>query len=249
MSADPSDHDVAFVVDDERSMRDIVSFALETQGFVTREFGTAEAAWRALRTEQPDLMVVDHMLPGASGIQLCSWVRAESSIPIIMLTARGESRDRIHAFEEGVDDYVVKPFHPRELALRAQALVRRAKAMRNDTLEVGPIAIRPMHGTVHVGGAPVHMTTQEYRLLVALASRPGEVLDFRQLCVAGWGTSYSAGSKELLKTSLYRLRIKLDTAVPGTGALLHSVRGQGYCLVLPDAPPPAPEARDQQRAH
>lgn len=227
-----SEQPLAFVVDDEPAMLDIVTFALETQGFAHRSFRNAEDAWVALHRERPDLLVLDVMLPGRSGVDLCRRVRDVSDVPVLLLTARGETADRLQGLEAGADDYVTKPFHPRELALRAQGLVRRAQGMRRETLEFGPVTVQPLSSTVHAGRQRVELTPTEYKVLLALITHPEEVLEFRRLLHLVWGDADRVGARELLKTAVYRVRLKLEAAEPGSGGVLHSVRGVGYQLSL-----------------
>ncbi|WP_104087346.1 response regulator transcription factor [Arthrobacter sp. GMC3] len=220
---------LAFVVDDEPAMLDIVTFALETQGFIYQSFRSAEALWQALRHTIPDLVVLDVMLPGVSGITMCRRIKASTQIPVILLTAKGESADRIAGLEAEADDYMVKPFHPRELALRAQRLVRRAPE-QSQVIAAGPFELDPAGDCVCVGTARVLLTPNEFKVLTALVSQPGKSLGFDQLLLAGWRDADRLGGRQMLKTAVYRLRHKLESAVPGAGEHIESVRGTGYRL-------------------
>src|SRR5690606_13415819 len=165
----------ALVVDDERQMRDIVSFALETQGFTTVEAADAEKAWAACERQAFDVIVLDVMLPRASGISLCRRIRVLSDVPIILLTAKGEAADRVAGLEAGADDYVVKPFHPRELALRAMAVVRRYREGHAVSRIVnGGLVIDPRSFSALRDGERLNLTQSEFALLLALASRLDE---------------------------------------------------------------------------
>ncbi|WP_407441251.1 response regulator transcription factor [Rhodococcus sp. (in: high G+C Gram-positive bacteria)] len=226
MAEDP----LAFVIDDEPAMLDIMTFALETQGFRCEGFRTAEAAWVALSRHRPDLVVLDVMLPGMSGITLCGRIRATTDIPVMLVTAKSEPRDRIAGLEADADDYVVKPFHPRELALRAQRLVRRRQSANSALTEYGSLTLSPGEVLAILGTERIPVTGSEYKVLAALLAQPDETLDFRELLIAGWGEADRLGGREILKTTVYRLRHKLDASVPDSGRLIESIRGVGYRL-------------------
>lgn len=219
---------VALVVDDEPSMRDIVTFALETQGFRTLTAASAEEAAECLEHESVDLVVLDVMLPGESGVRLCRDVTASRDIPVMLLTALGETAQRIEGLEAGAADYMAKPFHPRELALRAARLVRARRPLGE--LRAGPLALDPRRSTAHVGGQRIDLTSHEFRLAVAFVEHAGEVLPFRSLLDHGWDDPDLIGGRDLLKTTIYRLRAKLDGDEPGRAGVIRSVRGVGYAF-------------------
>ncbi|MDO5696586.1 MAG: response regulator transcription factor [Dermatophilus congolensis] len=224
---------VALVVDDEAQMRDIVTFALETQGFETRQAATVEEAWALLGGSAVDLVILDVMLPGESGIDLCRRICATSEVPVILLTALGDTQERIAGLEAGAADYVAKPFHPRELALRASGLVRRR--LRGDgTLRCGPLRIDTRASKVFVGERRVELTHNELRVLAALMEHQGETLSYHTLLLLGWDDADLIGGRELLKTVVYRLRLKIESARPRAGELIRNVRGVGYVLDLPE---------------
>ncbi|MCC9177232.1 response regulator [Arthrobacter sp. zg-Y750] len=231
MTAQP----LALVVDDEPQMIDIVSFALETQGFETVTARDAEKAWQIFKVRDLDLLVLDVMLPQASGLSLCRRIREVSSVPILLLTARGETKDRVEGLEAGADDYVTKPFHPRELALRAEAIVRRTRSQpAPGTLVYGPLQIAGSSASLN--GRILNLTPTEFRLLVRLASEQGKPVSFRHLLLAGWQMEEGPGAKEMLKTAVYRLRLQL--AEHGYQKAVGAVRGAGYQLTF-TAPVPA----------
>ena len=221
---------LAWVIDDEPASVDIVTFALETQGFRWRSFRAAQPAWTALRAEQPDLIVLDVMLPDQSGVELCRRIRDRWSVPVLLLTAKGESSDRIAGLEAGADDYVTKPFHPRELALRAQVLVQRHQPQENTVFESADVRLQVAQHEVFVASSRVMVTPSEFRALHVLIEHAGETMPFARLVSAVWGDIDRIGNRELLKTTVYRLRRKLDAARPGTGARIRSVRGVGYAF-------------------
>ncbi|AIY02732.1 hypothetical protein ART_3133 [Arthrobacter sp. PAMC 25486] len=220
---------LAFVVDDEPAMLDIVTFALETQGFIHQSFRAAEACWSAMRHTVPDLVVLDVMLPGVSGITMCQRIKASTQIPVILLTAKGESADRIAGLEADADDYIVKPFHPRELALRAQRLVRRVTD-QGQAISAGAFELDPAGDSVCVDSVRVLLTPNEFKVMTALVSQPGKTLGFDRLLLAAWRETDRLGGRQMLKTAVYRLRHKLESAVPGAGECIESVRGFGYRL-------------------
>lgn len=225
-----NDQPLAYVIDDEPAMLDIATFALETQGFQTEAFSSAESAWTALNHKRPDLVLLDVMLPRASGITLCRRIKANWSIPVILVTAKGEASDRIAGLEADADDYVAKPYHPRELALRAQRLVRRPDAALSAQTVAGRISLDPASHDALIDEHSIPVTVNEFKLLSALMSRPDVVLGFGQLLLLGWGESDRLGEREMIKAAIYRLRHKLDAAVPGSSAVIENVRGTGYLL-------------------
>lgn len=222
---------VALVVDDEPQMRAIVTFALETQGFRCLEAGSAELGWELVETTPLDLVVLDVMLPGEDGIVLCRRIREGYQVPVILLTARSEVGDRVEGLESGADDYLTKPFSPRELALRAQAVVRRARpAVSPGRIVVGSLEIdlATMRASDH--GEPLQLSVNELRLLVALASRPGEPIAWRDLVHEVWATVSDEGGREMLKTAVYRLRSRLEVD-PSRPERILTVRGVGYRML------------------
>lgn len=220
----------ALVVDDEPQMLDIVSFALETQGFTTITARDAESAWHLFSNHRTELLVLDIMLPHSSGLTLCRRVREISNVPIILLTARGEVQDRLTGLEAGADDYITKPFHPRELALRAESLVRRSRPATPQLLRHGPLVVE--NGQASINGRIFPLSDIELRLLTVLMTNPGTTVTFKQLLMAGWQQVEGPGGREMLKTSIYRLRIRL--AAEGIPKAFTSVRGEGYLLVPHD---------------
>ena len=213
------------VVDDERQMVSIVGFALETQGFTTSSARSAEEAWRMFGAESFDLVVLDVMLPGASGVRLCERIRTVSDVPVILLTARGEESDRLAGLLAGADDYVTKPFSPRELVSRVKAVLRRAEGVarrapaifRFDGFEVD-VGRRE----ARVDGVPVPLATREFDLLLHLCENRGLALSRRQLLDGVWGTDW-IGDDRTVDVHVRQLRKKLGDALP-----LDTVWGVGY---------------------
>ena len=230
----------ALVVDDESQMVSIVSFALETQGFQTVGARSAEAAWRLLEASDFDLVVLDVTLPGASGMQLCERIRSAYDTPVILLTARGEEDDRLRGLIAGADDYITKPFSPRELALRAAAVVRRTRGRLSATAQLanGPLVIDPGRRTAHLDGVLLALSDVEFRLLSVLARHTGEVVGWRTILNEVWSTAETMGGRDMIKTTVYRLRQQLG---PAAERLIVTVRGSGYLMPRQEddgSPPP-----------
>ncbi|PPB48608.1 DNA-binding response regulator [Arthrobacter pityocampae] len=218
---------LALVVDDEPQMLDIVTFALETQAFSHVSAKDAVTAWQLFRARHFDLVVLDVMLPQSSGLSLCRRIREVSDVPVLLLTAKSGVQDRIAGLEAGADDYVTKPFHPRELALRAEAIVRRsAPTPESSELVHGPLRISQEKATVH--GRYLHLSALELRLLRRLASAHGQPVSFRDLLLSGWQIDEGPGGREMLKTALYRVRKALHGE--GLPRAIRAVRGVGYEL-------------------
>lgn len=227
---------IALVCDDEPQMLSIVSFALETQGF---ECVTAPSTARPqdlLDARSFDLLILDVMTPTGSGVDLVKRIRAAGdAVPVILLTALGDEEDRIRGLEAGADDYVTKPFSPRELALRAQAVVRRAApapARADRGLEAGALAIGADRRTATWRGAPLQLSPTELRVLTVLVAHEGEDVAWRDLLNEAWETTDAVGAHDMIKTTMYRLRRQLERAGMDP-ACVQPVRGVGYRLVVP----------------
>jgi DNA-binding response OmpR family regulator len=222
----------ALVVDDEPQMTMIIGFALETQGFAVLVAHDGATALNLLRTRAVDLVVLDVLMPAMDGLSLCERIRARSDVPIMLLTALATPDDVITGLERGADDYVTKPFHPREVALRAAALVRRRET--GAALRVGALTIDPTARTVDLGGQRLDLPYTEFKLLLHLANRRGVPQSWQDLLRAVWGTTEIVGGRDVVKTTVYRLRSRLTVAGDGT-AYVRTIRGVGY--VMPDLPP------------
>ena len=222
---------VALVVDDEPQMVSIIEFALSTQGFQCFTARNASEAWNTLQNRRIDLVILDIMLPDTSGRELCRRIRAYCDSGILMLTALGTETDRIRGLEAGADDYLTKPFSPRELALRAQALVRRLRGSDTEdtTLSLGELNVDSANGRVTVAGELVHLTDLERKLMAALARNYPEAASLRELANEVWGVSLDAPLRDTVKTTVYRLRKRLQAAGVD-GDVITSQRGNGYCL-------------------
>lgn len=220
------------VVEDDEATRSAVAANLAGHGYAVEEAGTARDALRAWDAGRPDLVIVDLGLPDRDGSEVVRWIRREATTPILILSARGEERDKVTALELGADDYVTKPFGMAELRARVAALLRRAAGPAADaagTLSLGPLTLDLARREVHVGGAAVDLTPREYELLKAMMSQPGRVLTRGRLLRAVWGQAY-AEEAHYLHVYVSRLRRKLADADP-TGRvrdLIVAEPGVGY---------------------
>ncbi|MDP9491039.1 MAG: response regulator transcription factor [Actinomycetota bacterium] len=219
------------VVDDEPIVREVVVRYLERDGHRTVEAGDGDSARALLERELPDLVVLDVMLPGTDGLSLCRWIRARSDLPVIMLTARGEEADRIVGLELGADDYVTKPFSPRELAARVRTVLRRAEppAFGEARASVGELEIDAATREVTRAGKVLKLTAKEFDLLWFLASHPRHVFSRSQLMDRVWGYE-SALDTGTVTVHVRRLREKIEED-PAQPKLLETVWGVGYRLV------------------
>jgi DNA-binding response OmpR family regulator len=223
----------ALIVDDEPHMTVIIEFALQTQGFTALVAYDGATALQLLRTRDVDLVVLDVMMPTLDGLTLCQRIRARSDVPIMLLTALTQPDDVIKGLESGADDYVTKPFHPREVALRAQALVRRRLDAPGGALEVGDLRIDPAARVATVAGARLDLPYTEFKLLSCLAARRGRPLSWQELLRDVWGTTDLAGGRDLVKSTIYRLRARLAAVSSGV-EYVRTLRGVGY--LMPDLP-------------
>jgi len=216
------------VVEDEPAIRDAVVFALEQERFQVEYVEAAAEALAAVRAQAPDLVLLDIMLPDGSGIDVCRELRAESDVPIIMLTARGTELDRVLGLEVGADDYVVKPFSVAELVSRVRALLRRRELDRmgpGRLLSVGKLRVELVRQEASVDGRSVALTPAEMRLLSRLASDPERAFTRDELMEALWDTALP-GASRACDTHVLNLRRKLA----GSGVSIDTVRGLGYRL-------------------
>jgi DNA-binding response OmpR family regulator len=216
------------VVDDEPIVRDVVVRYLERDGFATLEAGDGEKARELIEAREPGVIVLDVMLPGLDGLELCRWIRSRSDVPVILLTARGEEADRIVGLELGADDYVTKPFSPRELAVRVRTVLRRSTggAARPETLAFDEVVLDGASRRVLKAGDPVTLTAREFDLLWFLASNPRRVFSRDQLMARVWGYE-AAVDTGTVTVHVRRLREKVE-ADPARPAHLQTVWGVGY---------------------
>ena len=215
------------VVDDEAPIRALVRGYLETEGFAVREAETGPAAVDAVRDWPPELVVLDVMLPGFDGVEACRQIRAFSDAYVLMLTARGEEIDRIIGLTVGADDYLVKPFSPRELVARIKALLRRPRAAPSVAGPAG-LTVDPQRHLVAVDDQPISLTVIEFELLAALARDPGAVVTREQLLDRVWGHDF-VGDDHLIDVHVAKLRRKLGDDA-GQPRFVETVRGVGFRL-------------------
>ncbi len=218
-------------VEDEPAIRELLKVNLADAGYDVRTAEDAETARRMLDGELPDLLLLDWMLPGMSGLALARQLRGEArtrDLPIIMVTARGEEADRVAGLEAWVDDYVTKPFSPRELKARIKAVLRRrAPEAAQEPLEAGPVRLDPSTHRVTVDGRPVHLGPTEFRLLRYFLARPERVHTRAQLLDQVWGDHVYI-EERTVDVHIRRLRLALEPY--GAQDLIETVRGAGYRL-------------------
>jgi DNA-binding response OmpR family regulator len=216
------------VVDDEPIVREVVVGYLRREGFRTLEAEDGNRARELLEADLPSLVVLDLMLPGMDGLELCRWIRARSNLPVIMLTARGEEADRIVGLELGADDYVTKPFSPRELTARVRTVLRRSSSptLSDARLSVGALEVDASTREVTKAGEPVRLTAREFDLLWFLASHPRRVFSRSQLMDRVWGYE-AALDTGTVTVHVRRLREKIEDD-PSRPRFLETVWGVGY---------------------
>ncbi|WP_062467365.1 response regulator [Demequina maris] len=221
------------VVDDEENIRDLVGGYLRRDGFDVAEAASGEDALAVLARDPIALVLLDVRLPGIDGVETLRRIRRTSDVPVLMLTARAEEADRIVGLEVGADDYVTKPFSPREVVARVRAILRRGDggARGADRLDVGDVGIDLAGREVTVDGAPATLTALEFDLLAALASAPGRVFTRRQLIERVWGWDFF-GDERIVDVHVRKLRRALGDDADSP-RLLHTVRGVGYKLAAP----------------
>ena len=217
------------VVDDDLTVRDVVRRYLERGGHEVSLADNGEDALRWIAANEPDLVVLDLMLPGIDGLEVCRRLRQHSTVPVVMLTALGEEEDRIAGLELGADDYVTKPFSPRELALRVSSVLRRATANRgaaeSHELVDGDLALDLSAHKATRAGAPLALTTREFDLLMFLMSHPGEAFNREQLLDRVWGWDF--GDQSTVTVHVRRLREKIEDT-PAKPTRIVTVWGVGY---------------------
>jgi DNA-binding response OmpR family regulator len=216
------------LVEDEDSIGSLVSAYLEQSGYRVAWVRSGEEALTTLDVVRPSLVILDIGLPGQDGFDVCRGIRARSTVPIVMLTARDEEPDRVAGLEVGADDYVTKPFSPRELAARVKAVLRRAEpAPLQQTLELGDVTVDTLSREVTVAGEPVELTGKEFDLLAYLLENAGIVVSRDTLLDRVWGMTYAGGTRTV-DVHVAQLRRKL-----GRPDAIRTFRGSGYKAVRP----------------
>jgi two-component system response regulator MtrA len=220
------------LVEDDASTREAVTMALQGHGHRVVTAADGDQALERWRQSRPDLVLLDVMLPGLDGLDVCREIRHHDGVPIIMLTARSDPVDIVVGLESGADDYVTKPFETRVLLARIKAVLRRSELQpEQHVLRYGDVMIDPAGMVVTKRGEPVGLTPTEFRLLLELARRPGQVFTRTILLERVWDYDY-LGDSRLVDVCVQRLRAKIETD-PGDPTLIHTVRGAGYKLVAP----------------
>ncbi|GAA4769135.1 MULTISPECIES: MtrAB system response regulator MtrA [Microbacterium] len=214
------------VVDDDTALAEMIGIVLRTEGFDTAFCADGALAVDAWREERPDLVLLDLMLPGKDGIEICAEIRAESGVPVIMLTARSDTSDVVAGLEAGADDYIVKPFNPKELVARIRTRLRPAPESSADVLRAGDLTIDVAAHEVRRGQTPIALTPLEFELLVALAAKPQQVFSREALLEQVWGYHYKADTR-LVNVHVQRLRAKIEID-PDNPRIVMTVRGVGY---------------------
>jgi two-component system, OmpR family, response regulator MtrA len=214
------------IVDDDPALAEMLSIVLAGEGFDSRVCDRGDRALAQLRAYQPDVVLLDIMLPGKDGIEVCREVRAESGVPIVMLTARSDIVDVVVGLESGADDYVVKPFKPKELVARIRARVRRTEPAGAEVLSLGDLEIDVAGHRVMRGESEVSLTPLEFDLLACLARRPGQVFTREQLLEQVWGYRHASDTR-LVNVHVQRLRSKIEHD-PENPTIVLTVRGVGY---------------------
>lgn len=220
------------VVDDEPSIVDVLRYNLEKANYAVLVARDGEQALQLAQERQPDLIILDLMLPGIDGLEVCRSLRKEDNIPIIMLTARDEEIDRVVGLELGADDYVVKPFSTRELIARIKSVLRRVQAaeIKNETtMQKGPFSINLDKHEAHWDGKLLDLSALEFGLLETLIRNEGHVLSREQLISTVWGYDFF-GDTRAVDTAVRRLRERLREANPQAAESIATVRGVGYRL-------------------
>jgi DNA-binding response OmpR family regulator len=220
------------LVEDDEHIRLALGLALADEGFTVTDAVSGEEALELLAGATFDVVLLDLMLPGVDGLEVCRLLRARGDLPIIVVTARADASDVIAGLEAGADDYVTKPLVASVLAARIRALLRRrgSGGRADEVLRIGDLDVRPEMGTVHRDGTEIHLTRTEFRLLVELASAAGRVVTREQLLHRVWNYDYF-GDTRLLDVHVRRLRRKVEVD-PDEPALIVTVRGTGYRAAL-----------------
>jgi two-component system phosphate regulon response regulator PhoB len=217
------------LVEDELAIQELLEFNIRQAGFQVMRAEDGDSAWQQIRSHLPDLILLDWMLPGTSGVVLAKQFRADArtkDIPIIMLTARGDERDKILGLESGADDYITKPFSPRELMARIRAVLRRhIPQMPEDTVKVGALELSPVTHRVTAGMDSIELGPTEFRLLHFFMTHPERVYSRTQLLDQVWGTQVFV-EERTVDVHIRRLRAALEPA--GFDGMIQTVRGSGY---------------------
>ena len=214
------------VVDDDLALAEMIGIVLGSEGFDVATCSDGVQALDVFHQENPDLILLDVMLPGMDGIEICTRIRKESDVPIVMLTARTDTADLVAGLEAGADDYVPKPFKPKELVARVRARLRGREEAVDERLVLGDLVIDVSGHTIHRGGEEILLTPLEFDLLVALGRAPWRVFSREELLEKVWGYRHAADTR-LVNVHVQRLRSKIERD-PDKPEVVITVRGVGY---------------------
>lgn len=214
------------VVDDDTALSEMIGIVLRSEGFEPVFCSTGDRAVGVFQAEQPDLVLLDLMLPGMDGIEVCRQIRLESGVPVIMLTAKSDTTDVVKGLESGADDYIVKPFNPKELVARIRTRLRPVVGETSETLRIGGLSIDVAGHQVLRGETPINLTPLEFDLLRVLAAKPQQVFTREALLEQVWGYQYKADTR-LVNVHVQRLRAKIEDD-PDNPRIVLTVRGIGY---------------------
>ncbi|MBA5245323.1 DNA-binding response regulator [Corynebacterium sp. HMSC05H05] len=214
------------VVDDDPAINEMLTIVLEAEGFQTSSVTDGAEAVPAFRSFDPDLILLDLMLPGMNGIDICREIRKESAVPVVMLTAKTDTVDVVLGLESGADDYITKPFKPKELVARIRARLRRTDETPADVFEVGDLTVDVPQHTVTRGDEEIQLTPLEFDLLVEMARKPNQVHSREELLESVWGYR-NASDTRLVNVHVQRLRSKIEHD-PENPEIILTVRGVGY---------------------
>jgi two-component system, OmpR family, response regulator MtrA len=214
------------VVDDDTALAEMIGIVLRAEGFEPSFCAHGSEAVAAFHSARPDLVLLDLMLPGMDGIEVCSRIREESGVPIIMLTAKSDTTDVVKGLESGADDYIVKPFNPKELVARIRTRLRPGATSDTGTLTVGDLTLDVAGHEVRRGDELINLTPLEFELLLALALKPQQVFTREMLLEQVWGYHYKADTR-LVNVHVQRLRAKVEKD-PDNPRIVMTVRGVGY---------------------
>jgi len=214
------------VVDDDVALAEMISIVLRGEGYTPHQAFDGQEALTQIPDVKPDLILLDVMLPGLDGIEVCTRIREFSGVPIIMLTAKGDTTDVVKGLESGADDYVVKPFNPKELVARIRTRLRPSSEGANSVISVGDVTIDVPAHEVRRGDSRINLTPLEFDLLLALALKPQQVFTREMLLEQVWGYHYKADTR-LVNVHVQRLRAKVEID-PDSPLIVQTVRGVGY---------------------
>ena len=228
-----TDSRLVLIVDDDAALSEMLQIVLRQEGYETIRAATGDAALTMFACHRPDLVLLDLMLPGIDGVSVCRQIRAQSGVPIVMLTAKSDTADVVAGLEAGADDYVAKPFRTQELVARIRTRLRRAPEEDEDTHQIGDLTISVSGHSVRRGNELLNLTPLEFELLLALAKRPQQVMSREALLDEVWGYRHSADTR-LVNVHVQRLRAKVEKD-PENPEIIVTVRGIGYRAGEPKA--------------